>query len=177
MSSLTDPHAPASPAHDPAGDAIAGAFDLHAPALHRYLAARVGRDVATDLVADVFARAYRERARFDAARGTLRGWLFGIAEHALQGHRRTEGRRLRALARLEGEWTPAHDTANPAGGAFLQAVARLSSADRDLILLLAWADLSYEEIAQATGRSHAAVRSRLARIRADLRRELSKELP
>jgi hypothetical protein len=35
MSSLADPHAPASPAHDPAGDAIAGAFDLHAPALHR----------------------------------------------------------------------------------------------------------------------------------------------
>jgi RNA polymerase sigma-70 factor (ECF subfamily) len=56
-------------------------------------------------------------------------------------------------------------------------VARLDAADRELILLLAWGELTYEEIAQATGRTHAAVRSRLARLRAELRATLAEESP
>lgn len=176
MRALTGTHPPPPAAADAAGDLLAGAFEQHAPALHRYLAARVGRDVAAEIVADTFARAFRERARFDPERGTLRGWLYGIAENGLRTHRRSEHRRLRALGRLEAEWTPAHATADPAATAFLHAIARLDAGDRELILLLAWGELSYEEIAQATGRTHAAVRSRLARIRAALRDALAKEV-
>jgi RNA polymerase sigma-70 factor (ECF subfamily) len=175
MSVLTGAHPP--PGAPAAADALAGAFEQHAPALHRYLAARVGRDVAADIVADTFARAFRERARFDPARGTLRGWLYGIAENGLRTHRRSEHRRLRALGRLEAEWTPAHHAEAPAGTAFLHAVARLDAGDRELILLLAWGGLTYEEIAQATGRTHAAVRSRLSRLRAELRAALAEETP
>jgi RNA polymerase sigma-70 factor (ECF subfamily) len=178
MRALTGTHPPPAPAPaDAAADLLAGAFELHAPALHRYLAARVGRDVAAELVADTFARAFRQRARFDPERGTVRGWLYGIAENGLRAHRRSEHRRLRALGRLEADWTPAHHADAPAGTAFLHAVARLDAADRELILLLAWGELTYEEIAQATGRTHAAVRSRLARLRAELRATLAEESP
>jgi RNA polymerase sigma-70 factor (ECF subfamily) len=44
--------------------------------------------------------------------------------------------------------------------------------DRELLLLIAWAGLSYEESAQALGITVSAVRSRLHRIRERTRRAL-----
>ncbi|MEV7970559.1 sigma factor-like helix-turn-helix DNA-binding protein [Sphaerisporangium sp. NPDC088356] len=46
----------------------------------------------------------------------------------------------------------------------------LSSRERDLLLLVAWTDLSYEDVAQALGIPIGTVRSRLHRVRAKLRR-------
>lgn len=43
-------------------------FDRHAPAIYRYIALRLGRDTAEDLVAETFLAAFRQRARYDRAR-------------------------------------------------------------------------------------------------------------
>lgn len=152
------------------------AFERHAPALLRYAMARVGREAAKDVVAEAFARAFRDRHRFDPTRGTLVGWLYGFVVNALREQRRLDERDLRIRARL----VPPHAEASPPapdGGAFLAAVGRLEPDDRELILLLAWAELSYEEIAQATGRTLPSVRARLHRLREQLRRELAPSLP
>jgi RNA polymerase sigma-70 factor (ECF subfamily) len=45
----------------------------------------------------------------------------------------------------------------------------LSAEQREVVLLFAWADLSYEEIAEALAIPLGTVRSRLARARAHLR--------
>jgi RNA polymerase sigma-70 factor (ECF subfamily) len=52
------------------------------------------------------------------------------------------------------------------------ALSRLSAADRDLLLLIAWAELSYQEAALALGVPVGTVRSRLHRIRKKARRAL-----
>lgn len=74
-------------------------YETHAKALHRYLARRLDTATADDLVAETFLQAWRERAKYDTARGTARAWLYGIATNLLRNHTRSEVRGLRALAR------------------------------------------------------------------------------
>ena len=52
------------------------------------------------------------------------------------------------------------------------ALASLAAGDREVLLLYAWADLSYEEISEALSLPVGTVRSRLHRARARVRREL-----
>lgn len=54
-------------------------FDRHAPAIHGYIARRLGRDAADDLVAETFLVAFRQRASYDLAQPSARPWLYGIA--------------------------------------------------------------------------------------------------
>ena len=60
-------------------DEFAALYDQHFPDIYRYVAGRLGRDVADDIAADTFVVALRRRGSFDAARGGVRPWLFGIA--------------------------------------------------------------------------------------------------
>ena len=55
------------------------------------------------------------------------------------------------------------------------ALAALRAEEREVLLLYAWAELSYEEIATVTGVAVGTVRSRLARARARLAAELAPE--
>ena len=151
-------------------------FDRHYDAVHRYLARRVGPDLADDLAAETFTEAFEARLRFDTTRPNARPWLFGIATNLLRHHHRSEARRLRAYARLD---RPASDDApseietrldaERAGPAIAEVVGRLSADERNVLLLFAWADLRYEEIAVALRIPIGTVRSRLNRARGRLR--------
>jgi RNA polymerase sigma-70 factor (ECF subfamily) len=84
----------------------------------------------------------------------------------MRRHWRSERRRLAAYARAV-----SHQRASAAPdvpGEVLTAVARLPRRQREVVLLYAWADLSYEEIARALDLPIGTVRSRLARARASL---------
>jgi len=152
-------------------------FDRHYDAVHRYLARRVGPDLADDLAAETFTRAFDVRARFDTARPDARPWLFGIATNLLQHHHRSEARRLRAYARVDRpgkaddvfNGIEARLDAERAGPAIAEALMRLSTGDRDALLAFAWADLRYDEIALALRIPIGTVRSRLNRARGKVR--------
>ncbi len=159
--------------------AFADVFDAHFDAVHGYLRRRVG-DVAEDLAAETFARALAGYGSFDPARGAVRAWLFGIATNLVHDHRRSEARRLRAYVREAGRAAPADAGADAAGrldaaaqaGRAVVAIAGLAPADRDVLLLVAWGELSYEEVAGALGVPVGTVRSRLHRARAAVRKHL-----
>ncbi len=156
---------------------FAAVFDRHFDAVHRYLARRVGTDVADDLAADAFLTAFRLRDRYDPSHEDARPWLFGIATNLVRHHRRSEVRRLRAYERIEIDRNPDLDEERLAGRAdAAQAVGRIAGAlrripdgERDALLLLAWADLTYGEIARALDLPIGTVRSRIHRARARLR--------
>lgn len=148
-------------------------FDRYGSALLRYARYRIGVDVANDLVAEVFANAFEQRHRFDPAASSAGPWLYGIASRLISNHRRAELRAYRALARL---WS--HEPTEPftervedavvAHGAEPGLVAALTGMprrDRDVLLLIAWAELSYEETAEALDIPLGTVRSRLHRAR------------
>ena len=160
-------------------DRFAVIYERHFAEIYRYIAGRLGRDVADDLAADTFLVAFRKRDRIDPARGGVRPWLYGIATNLVGGHRRSETRRYRALARAKGRLPAAaegHDdrvddlvVAGQAGRALAAALAGLGQGDRDVLLLVAIAELSHQEIALALGIPTGTVGSRLSRARAQLR--------
>lgn len=163
--------------HDP--EAFVTLFERHFRAIHGYLARRVGGEGADDLAAEVFAQAFRVRARYRPETADARPWLYGIAANLLYKHRRTEARRLRALARSrpgadELDLAGAHARADAAALAprVAAALRAIEPRDREVLLLFAWAELSYAEIGIALAIPIGTVRSRLNRARARVRREL-----
>ena len=151
-------------------------FDRHFAEIHRYLARRVGAALADEIAAETFVLAFRLRDRFDHHAVDARPWLFGITANLVRRHWRTERRRLRAYART-GVDPVCDETAEverridalAAGPQLAAALASLSGREREVLLLFAWADLSYEEISTALGVPAGTVRSRLSRARAHVR--------
>ena len=154
--------------------AFAPVFDRHFDAVHRYVQRRVGGDLAEDLAAETFARAFDRRRRYDPRYPNARAWLLGIATNVMRRHWRTEQRRLEALSRV-GPPSAAEDAGDTARAEVFSALRLLSRRDREAVLLYAWADLSYEEIAVALEVPVGTVRSRLARARRLLRERLGEE--
>lgn len=176
-------------------DLMRSMYDDHAGSLLAYLARRVGRELAEDLLAETFRAAIESYSGFDSARGTEKGWLFGIATNTLRRHWRTERRRLlafdRSASRTAQHFDPLIGTADGVAdrvdaetdaARLLKAVVDLPADDRDLLCLSGWERLNSTEIGQALGIAPATVRSRLHRIRRDLRKsidplEISSESP
>jgi RNA polymerase sigma-70 factor (ECF subfamily) len=155
---------------------FAEAFREHFAPVYRFIARRVGTDLAEDLAAEAFATAYRRRVAYDPDRGSLRSWLFGIAANLLREHWREEQQLLELDARLApvGTGSFADDADSRVVAAALApriagALAALNAEQRDVLLLHAWAGLSHEEIAAALGIANGTARSRLSRARAALR--------
>lgn len=67
-----------------------GAFREYFAPVYRFIARRVGTDLAEDLAAEAFATAYRRRGSYDPDRGSLRPWLLGIATNIVREHWRDE---------------------------------------------------------------------------------------
>ncbi|GAA4045551.1 RNA polymerase sigma factor [Nonomuraea soli] len=157
-------------------------FDRHADEIFRYAARRLGPELAEDVVGEVFLTAFRRRSGYDTTRPDARPWLYGIATKKIAAHRRAEMRRARAMARLAAERPDGFDersaervTAEQLQPRLARALTRLNAGERDLLLLLAWADLTYEDAALALGVPVGTVRSRLHRLRAKVRRALPEE--
>jgi RNA polymerase sigma factor (sigma-70 family) len=158
-------------------------FREHFAAVHRFIARRVGRTLAEDLAAEVFATAYRRRAAYQPERGSPRSWLYGIAANVVRGHWRDEQQLLDLDARLARDslGLPAAQFDDAADERVIAAtlapriagaLAALNRDQREVLLLHAWADLSHEEIAAALGIAPGTARSRLSRARAALRAQL-----
>lgn len=164
--------------HEP--EVFAELFDRHAAVVHRYVLRRLGPDGADDVLSETFVVAFAGRHGYDLTKTDARPWLLGIATNLIRGKRRAEGRRWRAMARAvaaaaeepEAERVAARLTAQAARGEMAGALARLSTSQRDVLLLYAWAELNYEEIADALDVPVGTVRSRLHRARSALREAL-----
>jgi RNA polymerase sigma factor (sigma-70 family) len=158
---------------------FADAFRAEFPGLHRYLRRRVGAALADDLTAETFAVAFARWETFDRSR-PLRPWLYGIASNLMHHHWRSERRKLHAYARtgLDPIVEEIDDAVGRAHAGAQQrqlaaALADLRDADRDVLLLHAWAELTDAEIASALSLPLGTVKSRLHRTREQLRNRLA----
>ncbi|WP_214327553.1 RNA polymerase sigma factor [Nonomuraea sediminis] len=144
--------------------------------IYRYVASRLDTQVAEDITAETFLLAFNRRDRFNPEKGGLRPWLFGFATNLVARHRRKEARHYKALARLDpAPVVEGHEnrvvtsvTAQRMQPHLAMALASLNGGERDVLLLLALSQLSYDEIAQALGISIGTVSSRLSRARAKI---------
>ena len=152
-------------------------YDRYFRDIYRYAAGRLDAQAAEDIAAETFLVAFGHRDRFDPARGSLRVWLFGIATNLVARHRRKEARHYRALARAGAEpaaashedWVVSSVAADRMRPELARALATLlTRGERDVVLLVALAQLNHEEVAEALGISRGTVGSRLSRARRKL---------
>ncbi|MFE3455450.1 RNA polymerase sigma factor [Nonomuraea sp. NPDC059194] len=155
-------------------------FTRHAPAIKRYVIRRLGEDPAEDIVAETFITAFERRESYDMARGDALPWLYGIATNLIGRHRRREVTLYRALSRTGADSVtePFTDQVDQRVAAtalrrrLAAALAALPRAHRDTLLLVTWAELTYEQAAEALDVPVGTVRSRVNRARGKLRRAL-----
>lgn len=178
-----DAHVIAASLADP--ERFSAIFDRHYDRIAVYVRRRVASDVGDELAAQTFLVAFEQRGRYDRQYRSALPWLYGIATNLLRRHHRTESRRWKAYATHGAGAPPAVDTtdldaradAAVAGPALARSLARLGRADRDTLLLFAWADLTYPEIAAALSIPVGTVRSRINRARRQLSADLDLSAP
>jgi RNA polymerase sigma factor (sigma-70 family) len=156
-------------------------FDRHWDSVYRYCRSRAG-DAGEDLAAETFRLAFDRRGTYELDRTDALPWLLGLATNLIRNHLRGCDRGRRAVGRLGAE--RCDDLAEIAmgraeaallGPALAQALEGIPDADRDALLLMAWNDLSYQEVAEALDVPIGTVRSRISRARLRLRARLSEQ--
>jgi len=163
-----------------APDRFGELYHRYATVLYGYACQRVGMAEAEDLVAETFLAAFAQRHRYDLKRSSAKPWLFGILTNKIARHSRSERIHYRGYAR---SWqAPVVDgvderiveqvTARAQRARLATALCRLSRADRSVLLLVAWGQLSYDEVAEAMSIPVGTVRSRLNRARRKVREAL-----
>lgn len=135
--------------------------------LWAYARRRVHASDVDDIVSEVLTTAWR---RLDDVPEQPLPWLYGVAYKTIGNHIRARDRRLRLVQRVSAEPGRSEPASDPA---VLEALARLSGADQEILRLAAWEELTTEEIGAALGCSANAAALRLSRARARLRRELT----
>ncbi len=172
-----DAHVMAESVGDPA--AFAALFDRHWPALHGFCTSRAG-SAGEDIAAETFRLAFDHRRRYDTRYEDARPWLYGIATNLIRNHFRSAQRRERAegrtralASRLAGEGPIGELERQLLGPRLTTALGELTPAERDALLLFAWAELDYAEIARALEVPVGTVRSRLHRARRRLQAHLT----
>jgi RNA polymerase sigma factor (sigma-70 family) len=158
------------------GERFLPVFERHYDAIRAYLQRRAGLEAGEELAAQTFEVAFAHRGMYESRWPSAEPWLFGIATNVLRHHHRSEVRRRKALSRLVPDEDVGFDVelddrlaARRAGRSLARVLRILDEGQREVLLLYALADLTYEEIAVALGISAGTVRSRLHRARQRIR--------
>jgi RNA polymerase sigma-70 factor, ECF subfamily len=155
-------------------DALRQLHEQHAAGVRAYALRRSDPQTADDVCAEVWAIAWR---RIDDIPQDARPWLFGVARRVLANERRRR-RRLAALrerlsaGRGAGVVEPPPLPDDPV---LRDALRRLKPADVEVLLLIAWEDLTPERAAAALGVRPGTFAVRLHRARARLAAALAEE--
>ncbi len=155
-------------------------FDRHFAAVFRFAERRVGRDQASEVASETFARAFAKRGSFRREAVDALPWLLGIASRQILHERRRFARYLAAVERVSSDVRTADRETDlgladrrldaPGDWAMMRAaLLTLPDTDRELLLLVAWDELSYEEAAAVLELPLGTVRSKLHRAKARLR--------
>jgi RNA polymerase sigma-70 factor (ECF subfamily) len=145
----------------------------HERAIYKYLARRVGQTPAEDLLSDIWLAAFGDRAHFNTAWESARPWLFGIARNRVRSHWRRHPAALEAEPSSD-PWpdVDARLVSSANMPSVVAALKVLPADDREVLLLVAWEELTPTEAALVLGIPAGTARSRLHRARTALRNQL-----
>ncbi len=132
-----------------------------------YARRRVDEQTADEVVADTLLVAWRRRD--EVPEGFERAWLFGVARNTIL----TAARSARRLTRLRDKmrstilppWAACASEISDRASALLPALQSLRETDREILMLVAWEEMSHAEIGEAMGISPNAVAIRVHRAR------------
>lgn len=160
---------------------FAATYREHVTPIWRYVRARLPSDAdAEDVTSEVFTQAVRSWDGFDPARGTVGGWLIGIARHVLADFWRKRDREVPS-ENLQSDGTDADD--GPESWALRldgaddlrRHLGLLSLREREAIALRFGSELTSEQIGAAMGISATAARMLVYRAVGKLREVMPRE--
>ncbi|MDI6099583.1 sigma-70 family RNA polymerase sigma factor [Actinoplanes sp. NEAU-A12] len=155
--------------------ALRTAYDRHGAAV-LYLAQRLlgNRADAEDVTQVTFVAAWTSRDMFDPRRGTMLGWLLGIARRKAVDRLRSAARDDRATETVRAHLAPPDEPQTPDRIVDRLVVAdelgRLPDEQRRTLELAFFDDLTHPQIAAVTGLPLGTVKSHIRRGMANLRR-------
>jgi RNA polymerase sigma-70 factor (ECF subfamily) len=166
-------------------------YERVAPAVYGWASLRIrsslrGRLEAEEIVQETWCRALRKLDEYDAARGTFRNWIFGLAKNVLFEALRTlqspESSHDSATARvfaLENQPDVVTSVTKRLAREdglrhFLQRVAALGEDEKILVLLCGFEGLTSEEAGLRLNVKAETVKKRWQRLRAEL---IARDLP
>lgn len=148
-------------------------FETHAAAVRRFAARRVNSTAVDDVVADVFATAWRQGSPPQYAQA----WLLRTASYVIARRYRTEARRLANEHRAATEQLDDTNDAVLTGLQVRAALSELGANDAEILRLAYWDDLTIATIADVLGCSQSAAKVRLHRARSRLQAVLGTAEP
>lgn len=159
--------------------ALGALYDLYEPDVRRVVVRLGVRDSdVDDVIHATFLQVARAAKRFDELRGSVRGWLLGVAANVVRRHRRSfarTARRLLAWANEPNSRTPAVDETferRQELERLERAIDALSPAKREALVLVALEGLSAQTAAASLGVPVGTVWTRLHHARRELRRAM-----
>jgi RNA polymerase sigma-70 factor (ECF subfamily) len=164
-------------------EAFTSMYRRHQAALYRFALRMSGNAwAAEEIVQDVFMTLMRDPKKYDPARGSLAGYLFGIARNRVMKHLEHLPREVSLDEPEDGahvnpvavnSFTPAHWAEQRERAERVRAaVMELPTEFREAVVLCELEELSYEEAARMIGCPIGTIRSRLHRGRALLMMKL-----
>jgi RNA polymerase sigma factor (sigma-70 family) len=127
----------------------------HESAIGSYLSRRVGPEVARDLLSEVWLAAFSSRSTYDRSYADARPWMFGVARNALRRHWRSLPAEAPLPEAADGApgWDPwpAVEERMDGVAALRTALMGLRPAEREVLTLVVWEDLSVADAARALG--------------------------
>jgi RNA polymerase sigma factor (sigma-70 family) len=154
---------------------LARLYETHAAGVLRFFARRtLQADVAIDLVAETFARAFENRSQFRGGDdGEALAWVFGIARHELSAYFRRGAVERRALAKIglsvapliDADYERVEELADLRALRLTvsDALAQLTIEHREALRLRVVEEHPYPEIARTLGVSETTARARVSR--------------
>lgn len=151
------------------GDAFRRLFERHRARLYRHGLRVVENSAeADDLVAVVFFEAWRNRDRVRIVDGSILPWLLVTGTNTAHNLRRSAARYRALLKRLPAADRPPDPADLVSDGVATAALRKLSTTDRQVIVLCVLEGFSEREAADALGIPAGTVKSRLSRARSRL---------
>ena len=164
---------------------LASVYETYYPLVYNYVFYRLlNKHDTEDMVSVIFMKVMNNLSAYDPTRASLKTWIYRIADNALIDMYR---KRKNALSMdeenlgLENTLSVAFDDqydeiANPTRKAIFKALSTLKERDRTFIYQKYFEHRTNRDIARELNMNESTVAAVLARARARLKTELSKEL-
>ena len=152
------------------------AYDRHGALIYTFCKRSVDAESAADLTQEVFLAAWKARDRFDPSKGTLAGWLMGIAKNKVIDLHRFRGRRV-SETELQTDYAGHTDDSKIQGDVRIELLAdkmllnealkTLTPRSRQVLELAFYHDLTHPQIAEKCDLP-------LGTVKSDIRRGLQR---
>jgi RNA polymerase sigma factor (sigma-70 family) len=154
-------------------DAFVKVVRRHEAAVGAYLARRAGREMAEDLLGEVWVAALAARAKYDRSFPDAGPWLFGVAHNTLRRHWRSRPSEqpMADVTGMASGWDPwtAVDSRVDAESVLRHALTLLGPQQREILTLVAWEDLTVADAGRVLGMPPGTARRYLHEARVALR--------